>query len=207
VHDFPGEDPDSDAVFASNGGLAHVYLRERKSRRWIEPPAFQRDVLPVGRAFWEAHSSGRYAPEMRGALAGVLLRNTERDGWDARYEALTPQGDTVRLEDWFAIQPAGLYVDPVHRIDHLAGRLSGDILLISNYEGGFYFGGPVSGVHGGLHPEDSFATLAFSWPGASDDEWSRARQAILKAIGDRCGAEDGRQPSTADMLTGLLAVL
>jgi len=41
--------------------------------------------------------------------------------------------------------------------------MSGDILLISNYSGGYYFSGPLRGMHGGLHPEDSFATLAFGF--------------------------------------------
>jgi hypothetical protein len=113
----------------------------------------------------------------------------------------------VSLESWFAAQPVGHYVDPIHRIGHLAGRLSGDILLISNYGGGFYFGGPISGVHGGLHPEDSCATLAFGWPEVSGRVWRRARRDISTAIEDRCRAEGGRQPSTADMCTGLLAVL
>jgi hypothetical protein len=207
VHDYPGEDPDSEAVLALNGGLAHVYLRSRESGRWDEPPTFDQDVLPVGRAFWEAHSSGRFAPELQGALAGVLLRNVEKEGWEARYGALTPQGERVSLESWFTAQPAGLYVDPIHRIGQLSGRLSGDILLISNYEGGYYFGGPVSGVHGGLHPEDSCATLAFGWPDVSGNVWRRARRAITAAIEDRCRDEGGRQPSTADMVTGLLAVI
>lgn len=207
VYDFPGEDPNVDAVVASNGGLAHVYLRNRQSGRWVEPPSFGRDVLPVGRAFWEAHATGRYAAELRGALAGVLAHDVEGEGWSAGYQALTPSGERLPLEKWFAGQPAWLYADPVHRLENLAGPASGDLLLISNYPAGYYFGAPMSGVHGGLHPEDSGALLACGWPAATGEDWRAARRAFRDAITRRCALEGGRQPSTTDMVTGIQAVL
>ncbi len=206
VHDFPGEDPNCDAVVASNGGMAHVYLQNRQAR-WADPPDFERDILPVGRAFWEAHSSGRYAVELEGALAGVLVRNVEVEGWQASYRALTPQGELASLDEWFRSQPADLYADPVHRLDNLAGPRSGDLLLISNYEQGFYFGGIHAGVHGGLHPQDSNATMVFGWPGSSQSVWEHSSQAIQAAITARCRAEGGRCPTTADLLTGLTALI
>jgi hypothetical protein len=206
VHDFPGEDPHSDAVIALNGGMAHGYLRRRKGR-WAEPPVFEHDVLPVAKAFWEGHRSGRYDPNLEGSLACVLLRDVEKEGWNAPYRALTPEGEIRSLETWFASQPQELYADPVHRLQNLSGPMSGDLVLVSNYAGGFYFSGITQGVHGGLHPEDSNATLAFGWPGASEEAWSGAQEAIRRAIQKRCQAEGGRQPSNADMLTGVRAVL
>jgi len=213
VHDFPGEDPDCDAVVASNGGLAQVYLQNRRGR-WADVPAFERDILPVGRAFWDAHQTGRYAPELGGALAGVLLRNLEKEGWYAPYHALTPAGRVVPLADWFGEELGaldsgvnGLYADPVHRLDNLVGPTVGDLVLISNYREGYYFGAPITGVHGGLHPGDSGAALAFGFPGAGEVAGDQMRIAALSAIETRCQAEGGRQPSTADLLTGLLAVL
>lgn len=205
VCDYPGEDPDCDAVAALNGGLAHVYLRNQ-SGRWSDPPDLARDILPVGRALWEAHSGGAYASELRGALSGVLLRHVERAGWAACYEALTPEGSIQPLAGWFARQPADLYVDPVHRLNNLAGPFAGDLLLISNYSAGYYFGGPVSGVHGGLHPDDSLATLVYGWPVVSTTRWEAAKRAIVEAIEARCRAEGGRQPAASDMLTGVEAV-
>jgi hypothetical protein len=210
VHDFPGEDPDCDAVMALNGGMAYVYL-QKKDGRWADIPLFTRDVLPVAQAFWEAHMTGKYAPELRGALAGVLVRNVERDGWEARYNALTPPtstsvGEVVSLEAWFAAQPEGLYTDPVHRLNNHTGPYSGDILLISNYAGGYYFGKEIHGVHGGLHPDDSLATLTYAWPGASGEDWGPMKAAITEAIEARCMREGGRMPSTCDMLVGVEAV-
>jgi hypothetical protein len=206
VNDYPGEDPHCDAVMALNGGLAYVYLK-RGGGQWAEAPDFERDVLPVGRAFWEAHETGRYCVDLRGALAGVLLRDVAREGWEAGYRALTPAGVLVPLEAWFGAQPAGLYIDPVHRLNNLAGPFTGDIVLLSNYSSGYYFCQEISGVHGGLHPEDSCAMLAYGWPGATAEQWGAARAAIEGAIAGRCRAEGGRQVSAADMLTGVEAVV
>jgi hypothetical protein len=213
VHDFPGEDPDCDAVVASNGGLAYVYLQNHTGR-WADVPDFERDVLPVSQAFWDAHRSGIYAPELEGALAGVLVRNVESGGWYEPYRAVSPQGEILSLEEWFSPDNQGLhfpipqkYADPIHRLDNLVSPYVGDLLLISNYTRGFYFGAPISGIHGGLHPEDSAATLAFGFPGETAEIATRLRIAVDSAIQTRCRAEGGRQPSTADLLTGLLAGL
>ena len=205
VHDYPGEDPACDAVMALNGGMAFVYLRNGEGH-WADPPDFERDVLPVGRAFWEAHASGRYAPELRSALSAVLLRDVGRKSWDAGMSALTPDGRIVSLEEWFAAQPEGFYLDPVQRLRHHASRLSGDLVLLSNYSGGYYFGAQMAGVHGGLHPDDSWATLAYGWPGAPAPEWEHAAMRIRMAIENRCKFEGGRMASTCDMITGLEAV-
>ena len=212
VHDFPGEDPNCDAVVASNGGLAHVYL-QNKHGRWADAPEFQRDVIPVGKAFWKAHHSGAYAPEIQCALAGVLVRDVQESGWYAPYQALTPAGEVISLADWFGEVSKdqdgaqSLYADPLHRLDNLAGPFVGDLLLVSNYAQGFYFAAPVKGVHGGLHPEDSAATLVYGFPGASTAAADQMHTAVHSAIATRCQAEAGRQPSTADLLTGLLAVI
>ncbi|NJN43319.1 MAG: alkaline phosphatase family protein [Anaerolineae bacterium] len=206
VHDFPGEDPNCDAVMALNGGLAYVYL-QKKDGHWADVPLFERDVLPVGKAFWEAHTIGKYAPELKGALAGVLLRNVERDGWEAKFQALTPAGGVIPPTDWFATQPDGQYTDPVHRLDNHTGLYSGDILLISHYAEGYYFGKEIHGVHGGLHPDDSLATLAYAMPGAGADDWARVKGKITGAIEARCADEGGRMPATCDMLVGVEAVL
>ena len=201
VHDFPGEDPNCDAVVASNGGLAHVYL-QNKAGRWADAPVFERDIFPVAQAFWEAHVSGSYASELQGALGGVLLRDVSRQGWNARYQALTPQGDLVSLEEWFAAQPGGLYADPVNRLHNLAGPLTGDLLLISNYSEGYYFAQPMPGMHGGLHPDESWATLALGGPGMNKGDWEEAEDAFVGAVRVRCQVENDRQPSTADLVTG-----
>ncbi len=206
VHDYPGEDPDCDAVVASNGGMAQVYLRNQQGA-WADQPLFERDVLLVGRAFWQAHLSGQYAPEMQASLSAVLVRNVEKEGWQAGYQALTSEGQLQSLAEWFANQSPDLFADPTHRIQNLAGPMSGDILLISDYPAGYYFASPLAGVHGGLHPEDSYATLACSWPGCPAENWQLHKQNFLQAIQTRCQREGQRQATTADLVTGLMAIL
>jgi hypothetical protein len=209
VYDFPGEDPHSDAVVASNGGLAQVYLCNRVigERRWSEPPDFQKEVLPVGKAFWEAHAEGRYAADLRGSLAGVLTRDAGGGDWRRPYQALTPGGRLVSLQEWFAQQPEAQYIDPVNRLNHLVGPMSGDLILISNYAEGFYFAASESGVHGGLHPEDTFATLALGLPLAPEDTWLDLKRAIQTALDQRCAEEGRRLPGTMDLLTALYAAI
>ena len=93
------------------------------------------------------------------------------------------------------------------RLNNLAGPYVGDLLLVSDYANGFYFGAPMQGVHGGLHPQDSAATLVYGFPGAGQDAADQMRVAVQEAIAARCRAEGGRQASTADLLAGLLAVV
>jgi hypothetical protein len=206
VHDYPGEDPDCDAVVASNGGLAHVYLQNRTGH-WKDVPDFERDVLPVARAFWEAHHTGNYASELKGALSGVLVRDVEAEGWHAKYQAATPGGELRSLEEWFSQGMGREYIDPVNRLNNLAGPMAGDLLLVSNYRDGYYFAQPIPGMHGGLHPDDSKSTFIFGWPDATQDDWLKIKSKIEGAIQKRCRDEGERQPSTADLITGLTAVI
>ena len=203
---YPGQARHCEAVMALNGGLGDVYVQNRSTGAWKDAPRFEPDLLPVAQAFWEAHQEGRYTTHLQGALAGILVRNVERDGWQAPYQALTPNGALIPLADWFAMQPPDLYLDPVHRLNNRAGRYASDIAIISNYADGYYFGTQSAGTHGGLHPEESHATLVYGWPDASIAEWQAAKEAITSAIQARCQAEGGRLPCTADMLTGLQAV-
>jgi len=213
VHDFPGEDPDCDAVAALNGGIAFVYLRNRRGL-WSDPPLFSRDILPVARGFWEAHKTGSYSPELEGALAGVFIRNVELSGWDAPYLAYTPDNKILPLDDWFrdeihrrgaSLSPP--WCDPINRLNNLVSPFVGDLLLLCNYAGGYYFGAPMNGIHGGLHPEESKATMVFGFPCHRDLSLTNWRTGVFDEISSRCKAESNRQPSTADLLTGLLFLL
>jgi len=47
------------------------------------------------------------------------------------------------------LQPAEEYADPVNRLNNLVGPMCGDILLVSNYAGGYHFAAPMCGMHGG----------------------------------------------------------
>ena len=203
VHDKPSEDPNCDAVVACNGGLAHIYLQNRAGAR-RDRPRFEHDILPVARDFWDANQSERYAEDLHGALAGILARDVEHEGWHAPYHAWTPQGRFLAAE-WLASRGVPV-VEDAARLARLAGPTSGDLLLISDYEQGFYFGSPTTGVHGGLHPEDSRAVLSFGWQGASPSQLAHLRETVSGVVGDRM-RRDGRQfPSVVDLLPALGAL-
>lgn len=206
VHDLPGEDPHVDAVVACNGGLAHVYLHHRAGA-WADAPRFADDVLPVGRAFWDATLTGKYAPTLRDSLALILARNVEQDGWDADYSALTPDGRLIPIPDYLAAHPEIVVVDAVNRLRHLASPLSGDLVLLSNYAGGYYFGAPCKGVHGGLHPDDSECVLSLGWPDGAPAQVAALRLTVEHAVRERCRAEGNRRPGLVDLMTALCAVM
>jgi len=206
VHDVPGEGPNCDAVVSSNGGLAHVYLQNRKAH-WADPPRFEEDVMPVAAAFWKANATGQYAPDLLGALSMILVRNVEREGWDADYLAFTPEAGLIPVSDYLSAHPEIKTVEAVGRLKRAASPVTGDLLLVSNYADGFYFGNPLRGVHGGLHSEDSEAVLSLGWPTGTPAQVIALRETAHGAVSDRCRAEDGRREGIVDMVTAVSAVM
>jgi hypothetical protein len=194
-----------DTVLSMNGALSHVYAR-RKIGRWRNPPSFSKDILPIAAAFWEGVTMGTYYPPLFNALSMILVRDCEKEGWQAPYQAYTPQG-CIPIEAYLAGRETIETVDMVNRLDHLACANSGDILLLSNIEAGFYFAFPYRGVHGSLNPQDSTAVLIYGLPGGSSDQVQRLRSAVDAAIQKRCAAENSRRVNIADIKTGVLAAM
>ena len=205
VHDYPGEGPDCDAVVASNGGTAHVYLQNRQGQ-WKDAPHFTQDVLPVAQAFWDANQTGIYCSDLQDALAMILARNVEQDGWRADYQVFTPAG-LQPVGDFLAQHPQIQTVDAVARLQALAGPASGDLLLVSNFAGGFYFGAPVKGTHGGLHPDDSLCVLSLAWSGASPKQVAHLRQTAESIVSERKRAQGRQYASPADLVPVVQAVM
>ncbi|MBE0698527.1 MAG: alkaline phosphatase family protein [Anaerolineaceae bacterium] len=206
VHDKPREGPDTDAVVAANGGMAHVYLR-RRGENWDAAPRFSADVLPVAQAFWAAHQTGQYSQDLLGALSLLLVRNVEQQGWYAAYQALTPSGETIPVEAYLNEHPEIRVIEAAARLRTLAGPLSGDLLLVSNYADGFYFGAPTVGVHGGLHPEDSLAVASLGWVDASSTQLEGLAEVAREICQERQAAENRGHSSLADLLPLLARLL
>jgi len=215
VHDIPGEDPACDAVMGLNGGLAHVYLQHRAGR-WADPPRYEEDVLPVAEAFRQMNESGRYEEELQDSLELILVRDAEHEGWRGGYcvyvgarSGYRPQRDgrTWPLAGYLAAHPELGYADAANRIRLAAGAATGDLILVANGREGYYFGAPTTGVHGGLYPEESEAVLTFAYPSGSSDEVAWLRETVAGVVADRCANEGGREPSVADMMPAVLALL
>ncbi len=204
VLDMPGETR-VDCVMSMNGGLAHLYVRPKR-RNWQTPPHLQRDILPLATAFWEATTTGRYYNGLFNALDLILVRNTEQDGWYGPYQAYTPQG-LIPLQQYLDMRPDLQATDPIHRLEALSSPNSGDILLLSNYAEGYYFSYPYKGVHGGMHPEDSRALLAYGLPCAEGEHVAQLNSTIAAAIEKRCQREGGRQVTLADIAHGIRAAM
>ena len=183
VHDYPGEGPNCNAVVTCNGGLAYVYLRRRKAG-WGETPHFVEDVQRVAAAFWRANQTGVYDPDLQDALALILVRDCEHAGWQAAYQVFTP-GGLVPVGEYLAAHPEIETAGAVARLERLAGPMTGDLLLVSNYAAGYYFGGQITGIHGGFHPAESRAVLSFGWQGGSEEQITGLRQAAQSVVGSR----------------------
>ncbi len=205
VHDYPGETPDCDAVVACNGGLAYVYLRH-PGRPWADAPRFDEDVLRVANAFWDAHQTGAHSHELQGALSAVLVRNVAGDGWAAAYQSLDSTGQLALLETAFATGEGRHFAQAAKRLRASQTDIGPDMVLVSNYPEGFYFSPPLLGMHGGLHPEDSSATLAFGMTRTGEVDAQAVLVAVREAIDARSQAED-RAVSVADLTVGVLAAL
>lgn len=199
LHDLPGEDPAVDAVVGLNGGLAHVYLRHRQDE-WRVHPRYTADVLPVAQAFHELNSTGKYRDELKGALDLILLRDVERNGWDAEYQVYLGEGLTRPLAEWEAEQTDLPYLDVTNRINHTASSMSGDLILVSRATEGYYFGKEgLNGVHGSLSKEDSETVLSFALPGAAPSDIVSLRNTVETLVDQRCEREGNRQPGIVDM--------
>jgi hypothetical protein len=206
VHDIPGEDPACDAVVGLNGGLAHVYLQHRKGR-WADVPRYVEDLLPVAEAFRQMNETGRYEDELQGSVELILVRNAQHEGWEGEYRVYLGDGQTQPLTDYLARHPELGYADAANRIRLAASATTGDLILAANGRAGFYFGGPTTGVHGGLYAGDSEAVLTFAHPAGSRDEIARLRETVCGVTSDRCANEGNRQPSVADMVPVALTLL
>lgn len=200
VLDHPGEGTHCDAVLALNGGMAGIYLR-RPRAEWSQPPDFAQQVLPLARLVWRSHHRGNPTPALQGAVEAVLVRSVERDGWRTGYAWLPPEPEADPLPLHEAPLPKH-WVDPIARLNGLRGPLSPDILILPKGQEGFYFGPPLSGVHGGLDPAASQAALALGWP-RPHTPWPAVREAFLHGLQRQMAMRGHRRPSIADLLPAL----
>ena len=189
-----------------NGGLAHVYLQNRRGR-WADHPRFVQDIVPVAKAFHEMNVEGKYADELHGTLELILIRDVEHEGWQAEYKVFTAQDQILPLTQYLESHPELNYVDPVNRLSRMCSEVSGDLVLVARGRDGYYFGAPIRGVHGGLLPGESDPILTFALPSGEKTEIKRMRDTVQGTIADRTANEGQRQPSIADMVPSLMRML
>lgn len=206
LHQFLTNEEQSDLVFAPNGGLAHLYIR-RPNAPWSATALFGDHILPAAsRLVCSTGGSGEpgIEPEL---LSAVLVRDTERDGWDAPYRALVPSGELVSLERFFADRAFAFYREPASRLNRLASAASGDIVLLANGEQGFYFGAPYRGQHGGLLRGESECTFAIGAPSLSREAWASLETALAASLHDQRRSDDRDYNTLADIAPVLVSLV
>lgn len=196
---------DFNALLAQAGGMAQVYVR-RAGGEWQEAPAFS-DVLRLAGAFFAANQDGQYNAELQDALELILVRDVETDGWFADYQVYTPQG-LMGVEEYLARHPELDLVDAANRLHHMTGPCTGDLLLFANASRGYCFTLlPYKGNHGGLHPDDSNAVLAYGYPGAPAEQARMLFAQVSGALQARCAAEGQRRISNVDVAFGVRKIM
>jgi hypothetical protein len=187
-----------------NGGMAYVYLQHRAGR-WADPPRYAEDVLPVAQAFSDVNELGLYEDELQGSLELILVRDAEREGWQGEYRVYLGGGRTQSFADYLAAHPGLDYPDAANRIRLATSAMTGDLLLVARE--GFYFATPMAGMHGGLLRGESETVLTFAWPDGSPGEVAWLRETVTGVVADRCASQGHREPSVADMVPAVSALM
>jgi predicted AlkP superfamily pyrophosphatase or phosphodiesterase len=139
---------DYDSVLTVNGGMAHVYVRNRESNWWPDAPRYVEDVLPLAERFYD-HTVGNVTLSLlKDSIELVLVRDsTGPEGWNAPYRigfrTKLTAGSFVTISlsgalgfthptNGLPLVPSG-YLDLVNNMQRLQDIRSGDIILLSNY--------------------------------------------------------------------------
>ncbi len=163
----------ADIVLEINGVSMFLYVKNRLRGTWKGYPDFDKDVLPLARAFAMANVDGRLDTLPDGSIGDILIRRTAKSGeleYSEGYIGYRWNGQTdelIELEDYFTPE----FAKATNIIDHLRGlesRRSGDIILTSGRSleiadtdlSGTQFSLPFSflssaGQHGNITPGES----------------------------------------------------
>jgi len=168
---WPVPNRKADTILTPNGGLAHVYLKNAHFD-WKTPPAFEQDVLTCARGLQKANQTPEFRPLSNRAFSAILVRDIERQGWQAPLLGLNTDGTLVPLEELFSAPGYESLEEPVSRLKQMESSETGDIVLLANGDDGFYFGTPCKGNHGGLHKDESRCVFSVGAPGLPTTHWS-----------------------------------
>jgi arylsulfatase A-like enzyme len=151
VLDCDDEPQYRNVVLATNGGMAHIYIRNRETeKKWSDTPRLAEDIEPALRALLEDtqlrkfvdavlfRPSGPGSGYRRAKLVSRQLQQLSDSGYDQRRDSLIQKLDSPR---------------------------SGDVLIV--LKDGYYFDDPEQypGNHGGLAKTDLHIPLILAGPG------------------------------------------
>jgi hypothetical protein len=206
---------DYQAVIASQGFMAYVYLADRstcqaagKTCDWSRPPRFRRDTMSAVRALYGENQSGRPFPQGKGTIDLIFAREGAEQDEEAepfkvfdgrrlvpihRYLERNPRPDLADLEErmkWLGDGPYG-------------GR-SGDIAILAKASSSipiqdrYYFATATHySWHGSPDMSDSNVPLIVALDGGS----GRVMQDIVNNV------SHGKTPSEMDVTPLVLALI
>jgi predicted AlkP superfamily pyrophosphatase or phosphodiesterase len=206
------DDDTFSSVLAFGGAMAYVYLADRTTCdkegecSWVQPPRYKEDVLATAEAFRKANATGELAPELKGRLDMILVREGKPAGEiDNPFVVYVGDGKTKSISDYLASEKHPTYVEVESRLKDLAvgvhGDHAGDILLIANNGNmktpgeRFYFSHPYKSWHGSPSREDSEIPMIVANAGKSTKEIAAW---VKTTLGDRPS-----QQRIANVLVGL----
>jgi len=166
-----------DAVLAINGGMAHIYVKNRDPaiNSWSALPRYLEDVRVMAERLYD-NNTGELSDDPEGFYVGafdlILVRNPA-GGFNGPYEVLVKQGGnftTVSLSQAVANGMVDTrYVNFEANFQRLQDVRSGDVILLAagmcdNDATGYYFGAPLPSWHGSLCASDMTIPIIFSFP-------------------------------------------
>jgi len=167
------KDHDFNAVLASGGAMAYVYVadrsmcpKEKDVCNWSRPPRYEEDVIPMAEAFYRNNEDGSLVPAMKGTLDLILTRRPKPYlEVDLPFEVYVGNGKTVPVGEYLREHPHPTYVAVEQRLRNLAvgkhGERAGDVLLLAHNgdratpEERYYFAERYRSWHGSPSRQDS----------------------------------------------------
>jgi hypothetical protein len=162
-------DEDFQAVIASQGFMAYVYLADRSTCRaagqscdWSRPPRFHEDVMRAVRALYAENQSGVPIPQGKGNVDLIFARRPAEQDEEAESFKVFNGRELVSLHRYLKKNPRPDLVDLEERMKWLGdgpyGGRAGDIVLLAKASSSI----PI---------QDRYyfaATTHYSWHGSPD---------------------------------------
>lgn len=206
------EEQDYQAVVASQGFMAYVYLADRSTCvakgeicDWERRPRFKADVMHAVRALYRANQDGDLAPQAKGTIDLIFARNSGT----APFRIFDGRR-LVSVDYYLKRHPRPDLVDLKQRMEWLGegpyGYLAGDIVLLAKAStaiavgGRYYFAAATHySWHGSANADDSHVPLIL----ASEELPGEVLRHIVLDIQDA----DAGPPSQMDLAPLVLALL
>jgi hypothetical protein len=207
------KDHDFNAVFASGGAMAYVYLadrsmcpKEKDVCNWSRPPRYEEDVIPMAEAFYRNNEDGSLVPAMKGTLDLILTRRPKPYlEIDLPFEVYAGNGKTIPVGEYLREHPHPTYVAVEQRLRDLAvgphGERAGDVLLLAHNgdratpEERYYFAARYRSWHGSPSRQDSEIPFIVAHP--------HRESGALRVQVERILGQDPRQQKVTEVLLEL----